>query len=89
MTTSAQGLWTIIAVAADGDEARLEESPHSPLRQLLDRAVHQLYGQAANPGDYEVLINGVVQTDLETSLQQAGLHTDAEVVVQPKDVSKG
>jgi len=89
MATIAQELWTIVAVAGDGDEARFEDNPHSPLRHLLDQAVRRLYGQAANPSDYEMLIAGTVQTDLEISLQQAGLRNGAEVVVQPRDVSKG
>jgi hypothetical protein len=89
MTTAAKALWTIVAVAADGDEAQLEESEHGSLHQLLDRAVHRLYGDHAKPGDYEVLIQGAVQTDLAISLKKAGLRDQAEVVVQPKDVSKG
>lgn len=89
MTTAAQRIWTITAVAADGDEARLEESPHSLLHHLLDQAVRRLYGDHANPADYELLVNGTVQTDLEVSLERAGLHDGSEVVVQPKNVSRG
>jgi hypothetical protein len=89
VTTAAHGVWTIIAVAGDGGEARLEENPHSLLRHLLIQAVHRLYGAHVNADDYEIVIDGVAQTNLDISLEQAGLHNDAEVVVQPRDVSKG
>ena len=89
MTTAAQSVWTITAVAADGEEARIQESPHSLLNHLLGRAVRRLYGEHATAADYELLISGIVQTNLQLSLEQAGLHDDAEVIVQPKNVSRG
>lgn len=89
MTVAASRLWTIVAVATDGDEAQLEESAHSTLSHLLGQAVRRLYGDHAVPGEYEILVNGVVQSDLDVSLEKAGLHDGSEVVVQPKNVSRG
>jgi hypothetical protein len=89
MTTTAQNIWSITAAAADGDEVTLEESPHSVLSHLLGEAVRRLYGDHARVDDYELLIGGTVQTNLQLTLEQAGLHDNAEVVVQPKNVSRG
>jgi hypothetical protein len=81
--------WTIIAVADDGDEARIEESKDGELRRLLREAVRRLYGEGHDVDKYELVIGGVVQQDLEVTLEQAGLHDGSEVVVQPRDVSRG
>lgn len=81
--------WTIIAVADDGEQASIEESKDGHLRQLLARAVRDLYGPDEDDEQYEIVIGGITQTDLDATLEQAGLHDGSEVVVQPKDVSKG
>jgi hypothetical protein len=81
--------WTITAVADDGDEASIEEAKDGSLRQLLSRAVHDLYGAGKDDEKYEIVIGGGIQANLDATLEQAGLHDGSEVVVQPKDVSKG
>ena len=81
--------WTITAVADDGDKASIGETKDRQLRVLLTRAVQDLYGYGKDDEQYEIVIGGVAQTDLDASLEQAGLYDGAEVVVQPKDVSKG
>ena len=85
----ADNRWTITAVADDGDQASIEENKDSHLRRLLTRAVRDLYGPGKDDDQYEIVIGGVTQTDVNVTLEQADLHDGSEVVVQPKDVSKG
>jgi len=85
----ADNRWTIVAVADDGEDVKIEENKHGHLRQLLAKAVRELYGTNHNVDEYELVIDGVTQVNLDLTLEQAGLHDEAEVVVQPRDVSKG
>jgi hypothetical protein len=81
--------WAITAIADDGDKASIEENKDGSLRRLLTRAVRDLYGPGKDDEEYEIVIGGVIQADLDATLEQAGLHDGSEVVVQPTDVSKG
>jgi hypothetical protein len=81
--------WIIVVVADDGEHVEIEENKHSHLRQLLTKAIRELYGHGHKVDEYELVIGGVVQVSLDLTLEQAGLHEKAEVVVQPRDVSKG
>jgi hypothetical protein len=81
--------WKITAIADDGEHVTIEENKDSLLRRLLTEAVHKLYGEDKAVDKYEVVIDGTVQTDLDVSLEHAGLHDGSEVVVQPVDVSRG
>ena len=81
--------WKITAIADDGEHVTIEENKDGLLRRLLTEAVKKLYGEDKKVEEYEIVIGGTVQTNLEVSLEQAGLHDGSEVVVQPKDVSKG
>ena len=81
--------WKITAIADDGEHVTVEENKNGLLRRLLTEAVHKLYGEDKKVEEYEILIDGTVQTNLDVSLEQAGLHDGSEVVVQPKDVSRG
>lgn len=85
----ADARWTIVAVADDGDEAKIEEGKNGELRRLLREAVRRLYGDGHDVEKYELVIGGVIQQDLDVTLEQAGLHDGSEIVVQPKDVSRG
>jgi predicted DsbA family dithiol-disulfide isomerase len=81
--------WKIDAIADDGEQVTIEEHKDGLLHRLLTEAVHKLYGEDKKVDEYEILIDGTVQTNLDVSLVQAGLHDGSEVVVQPKDVSRG
>lgn len=81
--------WKIIAIADDGEDGAIEENKDGLLRQLLTEAVHKLYGKDKKVDEYEILIDGTVHADLDVTLEHAGLHNGAEVVVQPVDVSRG
>jgi hypothetical protein len=81
--------WKIKAVADDGEHVIIEENKNGPLRRVLTTAVHELYGKDKEVDKYEIVINGTVQTNLDVSLEHAGLHDGSEVVVQPVDVSRG
>jgi hypothetical protein len=85
----ADNRWSIVAVADDGETASIEVNKHSHLRQLLVKAVNELYGPGHNVDEYELVVGGVKQVNLDLTLEQAGLRDEAEVVVQPQDVSKG
>lgn len=81
--------WTITAADQAGDTVEISENEHTDLDQLLRRAVRELIGQHADPNEYDLLISGTVQEDLGLTLEQARLHDHSEVLVQPKDVSRG
>jgi hypothetical protein len=81
--------WTIVAADGEGDTVDLREPKDSRLEHLLRQAVHHLVGAHAKVDDYELLIGGVVQTNLELTLEAAGLHDRAEVVIMLKDVNRG
>ena len=81
--------WTIIAATDSGDTASIAAHPEETLRVLRAKAVHELYGQQANPEEYEILIDGVKAEDLELGLAQAGLHDGSEIVVQIDKVHRG
>ena len=81
--------WKITAITDDGEHVTIEENKDGLLLRLLTEVVHKLYGEDKKVEEYEILINGTVQTNLDVSLEQAGLHDGSEVVVQPKDVSRG
>jgi len=83
------GRWKITAVADDGEHVTIEENKDGLLRRLLTEAVKKLYGEDKKVDEYEIVISGTVQTNLDVTLEQADLHDGSEVVVQPKDVSRG
>ncbi|MGI8921475.1 MAG: hypothetical protein ACR2HD_07360 [Solirubrobacteraceae bacterium] len=88
-TTATQHHWTIIAADQEGDTKSLIENEHVHLDQLLREGVRELIGQHANPSDYDLLIAGTVQENLHRTLVDAGLHDHSEVLIVPKDVSRG
>lgn len=81
--------WKITAVADDGEHVVIAEDKDNVLRRLLIAAVRELYGRDKKVDEYELVIKGTVQTDLDITLEHAGLHDGSEVVVQPVDVSRG
>ncbi len=87
--TAQQHNLTIVATDQDGDTESITENAHAHLDQLLREAVRKLIGHHANPDDYDLLIAGEVQEDLGLTLAAAGLHDGSEVLVMPKDVSRG
>jgi hypothetical protein len=87
--TAAQHKWTIIAADGEGDTVEIQESPKAHLAQLLRKGVHDLVGEHAKPGDYDILIGGTVQEHLNRPLEDVGLHDRSEVTIIAKDVSRG
>jgi hypothetical protein len=82
--------WTIVVANGEGDTAEVRLNEHAHLRQLLRDGLQALYGTPTpNPDDYDLLIGGEVQANLDLSLTEAGLRDHAEVVLLPKDVSRG
>ena len=87
--SATQHEWTIIAADQEGDPKSITENEHGHLDKLLREGVRELIGHHANPGDYDLLIAGTVQEDLNRTLVDAGLHDHSEVLILPKDVSRG
>jgi hypothetical protein len=82
--------WTIVVANGEGDTAEVTLNEHAHLRQLLRDGLKALYGTPTpNPDDYDLLIGGGAQEDLDLTLAEAGLRNHAEVVILPKDVSRG
>jgi hypothetical protein len=87
--TAADHEWTIIAADQDGDTEDLRENEHAHLEHLLRQGVRELVGEHAKPDEYDILIDGTVQEDLSLTLVAAGLHNESEVLILPKNVSRG
>lgn len=87
--TEDSNTWTIVAANGEGDTVELHEAKDSRLEHLRRQAVHDLVGAHAKADDYELLIGGVVQADLDLTLEAAGLHDHSEVVIMLKDVNRG
>ena len=80
----------IIAADQEGDIAEIQVKSDDRLRKLLREALRELYPkQHLDPDNYDLLISGVVVTDLDQTLHHAGLYDRSEVVIAPKDVSRG
>ncbi len=88
-TTTDKHRWTIVVADQEGDTANVTENEHAHLDQLLRLGVRKLVGDHADPGQYDVLIDGTIQEDLGRTLAEAGLHDHSEVLILPKDVSRG
>ncbi len=82
-------LWTITVVGGEGDEAEVRVNEHAPLHQLLEKGVKELYGDPANASDYDLVIDGVTQTDQKKKVSEAGLRDGSSVTILSKDVSRG
>jgi hypothetical protein len=81
---------TIIVADQEGDTEKVKLDSHDTIATLLREGLDELYRkQDKNPNDYDVVIAGVVVTDLNQTITQAGLHDRSEVVIAPKDVSRG
>jgi hypothetical protein len=81
----------IIVADGEGDEAKVHLASDATLAELLGEGLDALYddGSPRNAADYDLVIGGVAQTDLGQTLAAAGLHNKSEVVIVPKDVSRG
>jgi hypothetical protein len=81
---------TIIAANQEGDVEEINVKSDDPLHKLFREALHELYPkQHLDPGNFDLLICGVVVTDLDQTVHDAGLHDRSQVVIAPKDVSRG
>ena len=82
-------LWKITVVGGEGDEETVQLNEHAHLHQLLGKGVKELYGEAADPDAYDLLIGGAIQEDLKRTLSDTGLSDGSEVTILSKDVSRG
>ncbi len=74
----------------EGDTEKVKVTSTDTLATLLRLALDELYRKHhKNAADYDIVIAAVVVTDLNQTVAQAGLHDRSEVVVAPKDVSRG
>jgi len=81
---------TIIVADQEGDTEKVKVYLTDTIATLLREGLQELYPkQHKNPADYDVVIAGVAVTDLTQTVERAGLHDRSEVVIAPKDVSRG
>lgn len=80
---------TIIVADQEGDTAEIAENKHAHLDQLLRAGLRSLIGEHIDPSEYDLVIDGNVQEDLSKTMEDAGLHDRSEVLILPKDVSRG
>jgi hypothetical protein len=80
---------TIIVADQEGDTEEVVENRHTHLDQLLRAGLRKLIGEHADPSEYDLVIDGTPQEDLGKTLEDAGLHDRSEVLIVPKDVSRG
>lgn len=81
---------TIFVASQEGDVEKVKVGPTDRLAALLEKGVEELYpDQDRSAADYDLVIAGVVATDLTQTVLAAGLRDESEVVIAPKDVSRG
>lgn len=74
----------------EGDTEKVKIDRADTLAALLRLGLDELYRkQNKNAADYDLVINGVAVNDLSQTVAQAGLRDRSEVVIAPKDVSRG
>lgn len=80
-----------ITVADDaGATATVDVNLHVKLEQLLRRGLKALYGEPGpSPSEYELVIGGTLQEDLDRTLADAGVATGSEVSILRKDLPRG
>lgn len=91
MTTAhSDHLVDILVGDSDGDEETIRVNANNPLSVLLQKGLKALHPhEGLNPGDYDLVINGTVQENLDVKVGDAGLHDGSDVSIQSKDVSRG
>lgn len=81
---------SITVADQEGDTEKVKIDSADTLSTLLRLGLDELYRkQDKNAADYDIVIAGVAATDLNLTVMQAGLHDRSEVVIAPKDVSRG
>ncbi len=81
---------TIFVAGQEGDVEKVKVAQDNSLAELLAEGLHKLYlGEHKRAEDYDLLVGGVVATDLAQTVHAAGLRDGSEVVIAPKDVSRG
>lgn len=74
----------------EGDIEKVKVDSTDTLATLLRLGLEELYRkQNKNPADYDIVIASVAAADLNQTVTQAGLRDRSEVVIAPKDVSRG
>ena len=74
----------------EGDTEKVNVKNTDTLASLLRLGLDELYSkQNKNAADYDIVMTGVAATDLSQTVSQAGLRDGSEVVIAPKDVSRG
>ena len=87
--TAAKNKSTIIVADQEGDTDEIVENRHAHLDQLLRIGLRKLIGEHVDPSNYDLVIDGNAQKNLSETLEEAGLHDRSEVLILPKDVSRG
>ena len=80
----------LIVTGAEGDDAEIRANVHQHLRQVLQAGLHALYGEPGPESTgYDVVIAGNVVTNLDATIEEAGLTDGDEIAILPRDVSRG
>jgi hypothetical protein len=88
--TAGNKLLTITVVDDGGNTAELEENAHAPLHQLLHKGLKALFGDPApRDEDYDLVVGGQTQNDLDKSVAEAGIADGTEVAILRKDMPRG
>jgi hypothetical protein len=80
---------SVKVIGQEGDSATVEVNIHQKLHHLLEVGLKALYNPPPSANEYELVFNGIALSDLEKTIEQAGIHNGNRVTIQPKDVSRG
>jgi len=81
---------TILVADQEGDVEKIKLDSTDTLAELLRKGLDALYpNQHKDAADYDIVLAGAVVTDLSQTVADAGLHDRSEIVITPKDVSRG
>lgn len=89
-TPSHDVLIEVTVLGQEGDDKVVTINPHEPCAQLLRAGLHALYGDPGpNPDEYNLVFGGTTITPLTQTIASVGITNEAQVSIQPKQISRG
>ena len=80
----------VTVLGQEGDEGTVTINPHAHCSQLLQKGLHELYGEPVpNPDQYDLVFGGTVVEPLSKTVAEAGMGNGSTVSILPKTISRG
>jgi len=90
METKEKNKIDVTVSGQEGDTKSIEINIHQHLKQLLHEGLIALYGKPSpDPEKYDLVFKGKILSELNQTIEQAGIHRGDEVSILPKEISRG